>query len=65
MTTATSLRDSGLANLLRRGFGPLIGAVVLAAVSVTAGPEMLITAMIGMIAVAIVATVPRGPWQSC
>ena len=43
---------------MRRGFGPLIGAVALAAVSATAGPEMLITAMVGMIAVAIVATRP-------
>jgi O-antigen ligase len=56
--TTDALRDSGLANLLRRGFVPLIGAVLLAAVSAAAGPEVLITAMIGMLAVAIVATRP-------
>lgn len=55
--SATTLRDSSAA-ALRRGLWPILGGVVLAMISLAAGPEVLTMALIGVAGVAFIATRP-------
>ena len=56
---ATSLRHTGVSALQRIGVLPLIGAVLLAMLSVAAGPVALTGAIIGTVALALIATRPQ------
>jgi O-antigen ligase len=53
----TSLLDSGTA-AVRRSVWPLLGALIVAALAAIAGPEKLTGALIGLMALAIIATRP-------
>ncbi|MEO8604600.1 MAG: O-antigen ligase family protein [bacterium] len=56
---ATSLRDNGVSALQRIGVLPLIGAVLLALLSVVAGPVALTGAIIGTVGLMVIATRPQ------